>query len=271
MIYDCFHFNDELDLLDFRLHHHSFADKFILIESTKTYTGKDKTLLYEKNKDAFKKFSHKIYHIILDYPFEGNEDWKYEHMQRNVLKGFNFNINDTIIYADCDEILRDESVIPKFLGNIWSLQMDLCFYYFNLRLKDITHPHEDYHLNSCFRNKFHMAKIFPAWCLKTVTNIYNLRQHEIENPVSMIPNAGWHFSNLGSPERILNKLQAISHWGEYSFQGLTSEKIKNNKNNLIDPLGRDGCIYEVIPDRELPEYLINNRERLLDYFIEGKA
>lgn len=47
MIYDCIMFNDELDLLEIRLHHHAFVDRFILIESTHTYSGQPKPLHYD--------------------------------------------------------------------------------------------------------------------------------------------------------------------------------------------------------------------------------
>lgn len=37
MIYDCFQFNNELDLLEIRLNHHgAFVDKFILKEQNET-------------------------------------------------------------------------------------------------------------------------------------------------------------------------------------------------------------------------------------------
>ena len=40
MIYDCFPFNNELDLLEIRLNHHDyFVDKFVLSESKWTYSG----------------------------------------------------------------------------------------------------------------------------------------------------------------------------------------------------------------------------------------
>jgi len=265
MIYDVFHFNDELDLLDIRLNHHSqFVDKFVIIESSKTYTGNPKPCYFDHIKEAYNHFD--IYHIKLDFPFNGNDNWQYEHLQRNIIKGFNFDDNDIILYSDCDEIIKDGLIFKGFIGNIWSLQMDLCFYYFNVRLKEITEAHEDYHLNSCFKNKFHMAKLLPAWALKTFKNIYELRQYQIENPIDIIENAGWHFSNLGTPERIFDKLKAISHWGEYSFQGLTAEKVKENKEKLVDPLGREGCIYETIQDSELPEYIIKNKARFSEYF-----
>jgi beta-1,4-mannosyl-glycoprotein beta-1,4-N-acetylglucosaminyltransferase len=266
MIYDCFNFNDEIDLLEIRLNHHSFVDKFIIIESAKTYTGNPKPLYFEHIKSAFEKFKDKIYYIKIDFPFETNEGWKYEHLQRNILRGFTFQRDDLIIYSDCDELLKDESVLKQCTKNINHLQMDLCFYYLNLKLKEVTIKHENYHLNPCFKNKWHMAKVIKPNVLNMFENLYEIRQYQIQQPDFLIQNAGWHFSNLGSPERILNKLQSISHWGESSFQGLTIEKIKQNKKELIDPLGRDGCKYDIIPDEDLPEYIIENKDKYANYF-----
>ena len=273
MIYDCFQFNDELDLLEIRLNHHSFVDKFILIESTRTYNGKPKPLNYLLNHLRYQEFKDKIYHIVLDFPFETNSGWQYEHLQRNILRGFTFQPDDLIIYSDCDEIIKDKTILDSDMKDgIIDLQMDLCFYYFNLRLIDKKKSHEDYHLNSCFGNKFHMAKVITPEFMMSKNNLYEIRQHNIMNPRNIVKNAGWHFSNLGDSGRILDKLQAISHWGESSFQGLTIERIEQNKNNLIDPLGRDGCIYDIIPDEDLPGYIINNKEKFNEYFTcERKA
>ena len=42
MIYDCFTFFNELDLLDIRLNIlNDYVDKFVIVESTKTFTGKE--------------------------------------------------------------------------------------------------------------------------------------------------------------------------------------------------------------------------------------
>ena len=268
MIYDCFPFNDELDLLDIRLHHHhTFVDRFVLIESTKTYSGLNKPLHYELNKAQFAEFSHLIYHIIVDFPFDGNQDWKYEHLQRNVLRGFSFGEDDIILYTDCDEIVRGPEVVQAFIRsqrNILSLQMELCFFYVNLHVKVVTKQHENYHLNSCFHGKWHMGKIFKAPMLSKVRNVYALRQHSIASP-EVITNAGWHFSNLGDPARNYRRLKSISHSDDPEFSDLSIEKLEARKAALVDPLGRDGVIYEKFND--LPEYLLSQRERYDSYFL----
>ena len=57
MIYDCFLFFHELEVLDIRLHElDSVVDKFVLVESTVTHTNQQKKLFYNENKHLFKKF-----------------------------------------------------------------------------------------------------------------------------------------------------------------------------------------------------------------------
>ena len=64
-IFDCFMYFDEDLLLDLRLNIlNDFVDKFIIIESNLTHTGKFKKLKFDINK--FEKFKHKINY----YPLE---------------------------------------------------------------------------------------------------------------------------------------------------------------------------------------------------------
>ena len=52
MIYDCFQFFNELDILNLRLHIMSpIVDKFVISEATTTFSGLPKPLYYEENKD----------------------------------------------------------------------------------------------------------------------------------------------------------------------------------------------------------------------------
>ena len=66
MVYDCFPFFNELDILDLRLNIlDQYVDYFVLSESVLTFSGQSKPLYYEENKDLFKKFNHKIIHNIV--------------------------------------------------------------------------------------------------------------------------------------------------------------------------------------------------------------
>jgi len=269
MIWDCFMFNDELNLLEIRLHHHSFVDRFVLIESTRTYSGLQKPLHYQLNRARFSEFADRIYHIALDFPFHGNGAWAYEHLQRNVLRGFTFGLYDVVIYADCDEIVRGPEVIHSFMASgkdIISLQMELGFYYLNVRVKQAHAPGATYHIAPCFKSKWHMGKILRASLIPAYNYLYEIREHQLHhNPPDLIPNAGWHFSNLGSPERIFGKLKAISHCDDPEFHDLSVDKISERKQALTDPLGRDGVVYETFMD--LPDYVLQNQTKFHDYFL----
>ncbi|MGN1154117.1 MAG: hypothetical protein ACI4S3_08815 [Candidatus Gastranaerophilaceae bacterium] len=93
MIYDCFTFFNELDLLEIRLNIlNDVVDKFVLVEATKTFTGQDKPLYYNDNKEKFSAFNAKIIHVVVDdYPSIGLETaWGYENWQRNCIsRGLN--------------------------------------------------------------------------------------------------------------------------------------------------------------------------------------
>ena len=71
-IIDCFTFFNELDMLEFRLTElDPYVDKFVIIESTKTFTGEPKPLYYNLNKFKYKQWSHKIVHkIVYDMPID---------------------------------------------------------------------------------------------------------------------------------------------------------------------------------------------------------
>ena len=64
-IFDCFMFYDEEMILDFRLNYlNDFVDKFVVVESTFTHSGKKRDLLFNKKK--FSKFKDKISYIVLN-------------------------------------------------------------------------------------------------------------------------------------------------------------------------------------------------------------
>ena len=44
----------------------NYVDKFVLVESTHTFTGVPKKLFYNENKKLFKQFEEKIVHVIVD-------------------------------------------------------------------------------------------------------------------------------------------------------------------------------------------------------------
>ena len=112
-LFDFILFSFDMDMLEVRLNElDPVVDYFIILESRKTFTFRDKPLLYDLNKNTrrFKKFKSKVIHIILD-TLEGESSWDREHFTRQELFRLGFshsNITDGDLYilSDVDEIPR---------------------------------------------------------------------------------------------------------------------------------------------------------------------
>jgi len=136
MIIDCFLFFDELDLLEVRLHElQDVVDVFVLTESPITFTGIEKPLFFQENKDRFKGFE--IVHAVCNdlavcLPMERERIQK----QYNLDAAFNIlSPGDIIMQGDCDEIPK-ASVIKEAIKDDWKtarLSMTLFYYWLNCR------------------------------------------------------------------------------------------------------------------------------------------
>jgi hypothetical protein len=276
MIYDCFSYNGEKDLFEIRLNHHSpFVDKFIITECPWTYSGIKKPLYYDEIKDEkpFSLFKSKIIHNVYDVPPNGKRGWEYEHDQRNSLRRFGFKPGDAIIYSDCDEIIRDGSVVQKAvellpLNPLITLDMEMCWYYFNCQVKPGSEFQKDYSMESCFNYRWLMAKIFDAGYINVVKNIYRIREMNLWDKVldCTIDNAGWHFSNFGTPDSIFKKFASFSHSDDLDNRyHISTNAIRARKERLEDPLGRD--VSFTATDIDVPKYVLDNMDKYHENFI----
>ena len=141
MIFDCFMFFDEEMMLDLRLSYlNNYVDKFIIVESTYTHSGKKRNLLF--NIEKFKKYKDKIHYIVVDKEPDGlstiydndSEDKKNQKYILNAVKRENYqrdsitrglkNIDgeDYIMISDIDEIPNLEK------NNIKEINKNLIFF-----------------------------------------------------------------------------------------------------------------------------------------------
>ena len=172
-IYDAFNFYNELETLEIRLNIlNEHVDYFVLIESTLTHSGLPKELFYEKNKQLFKKFEHKIIHYVIDNPLQSFED-AYQRLSDpntpefdrkvleealsspNIKKGeINFlrdfyekeyvkkplvglSDNDFCFISDLDEIWNPELIIDYSKDFIFKLKQNPYIYYLNNRYEGL--------------------------------------------------------------------------------------------------------------------------------------
>jgi beta-1,4-mannosyl-glycoprotein beta-1,4-N-acetylglucosaminyltransferase len=134
LVYDCFLFFNELDILEMRLNILSdVVDKFVFVEADRTFSNMKKPLLFEENQTRRSKFLDKIIHIkITDYP-EYKDAWNMEYYQRNkIIDGICCcDLNDIILVSDIDET-PNQKAITYYRENktgIYALIQDLYLNY----------------------------------------------------------------------------------------------------------------------------------------------
>lgn len=279
MVYDCFIFFNELDLLEIRLNElDGVVDKFVIVEADRTFQNQPKPFIFEQNSERFAKYLDKIIHVKLTkYPLfipviNPFSPWKLEFYQRNsILKGLKgCNPNDIVLISDIDEIPR-ASVLKEYLDKgvdrIYGLKMDMFMYFFNHKLiydKESRMTKEESKNGIWFGTAmmpYRLLKQTPVRIRKTLMR--TLRRKQVYD---IIPNAGWHFTFMGGFNKIKQKLEAFSHT-EYNLDTIKDEEfIANCLKNGKDILGRN-MEFEVMPSIEsLPEYL--KREDIKQKFSE---
>lgn len=265
-VIDCFIFYNELELLTYRLNSlNDVVDYFIIVESTHTFSGKEKELIFNNNKNLFENFKDKIIHIIVDdfpykYPninYQNKEQWENEYHQRNSislgLSKLNIDNSDIIIISDVDEIPDIERLYEmkynKSILNttgICALEMDL--YYYNL--------------NTLFKEKWSSSKVISYAKYKEL----NITCEEIRMLNCMrIKNGGWHLSYFGDTVFIKNKINSFSHQ-ELNLDIFTDvEKIEQRIKNSSDLYDRRECGMSNVPISD-NQYLPTGYKKYLKNF-----
>lgn len=116
-VYDAIIFSVELDLLEVRIRElWDVVDKFIILESNATFTGKTKNLTFNEHKADFSFAASKIHHVMIDQyklpPNEGpfyNEGLMRQAMDRVLIEA-GVNQDDLVIMSDVDEIVRSKTL-----------------------------------------------------------------------------------------------------------------------------------------------------------------
>lgn len=271
MIYDCFLFFNELDLLEIRLNElYPVVDKFVLVEATKTFQKEDKPLYYNENKDRFKKFEDKIIHVIVDkypgffYKFRVPNAWDYDVYQKDQIKhGLKMcNPDDKIIISDTDEIPRPDKILEfKDKPGIKVFQQKLSYYFVNCVAVDAPSANHLIKRNDALYWRGSVMIDYKDF--KSAKETRRLRDRQGDN-IIQIEDGGWHFSFLGGWEKVKYKLKAWAHAKEkkYNPEFLDDEKkleeVINKGEDLFD-MGFKFRFCDI--DSSYPRYLLDNRER----------
>ncbi len=270
MIYDIFTFNGEYDLLEIRLEIlDKSVDQFIIVEATETFSGKEKPLYYEAQKDRYKKWHHKITYHVVRPPYKaeyvaladgspntrGAEHWKREFAQkesiRDAMRICGIKDEDICFIGDVDEIWEtppsDEAMAPEptdhekqttYANGTAKIRLRVYTYYLNNRSS------EDFYGTMVGKYKY-----IKGQCLN------HLRSHRTTWTTNY---RGWHFTSMGGYDEVKRKL-SDSYTRESYWTPDVEAGLKDNVEKSQDFLGR-GFTFKV-DESDWPQYLKDNKQK----------
>tara|TARA_B100001057_G_scaffold483054_1_gene559292 strand:- start:47 stop:847 length:801 start_codon:yes stop_codon:yes gene_type:complete len=264
-IYDCFQYFNEDHIVDLRLNIlDKFVDYFVVSESTKTHQGKSKKLNFDvKN---FSKFKKKIIFIAADYEEDidfdkhtGGESPIEQHQRNSLIEGIkDASSEDLIILSDSDEI-PDLTKLSQINKNKQFTAFSQKMFMYKLNLQNLN------------ESNWIGSRVTKKKYIKSMQGLRNLKFKNypfwrLDKLNQQIIKGGWHFSYMQSPSEILNKVKSFSH-GEYNDENLNEKSIEDKILRNEDIFGRGNKLKKVEIDKSFPEYIIQNREKLIDWIV----
>lgn len=223
-MFDCCIINNEIDLLEIRMNTlNKVVERFVVVESNLTHSGKPKRMWFTENKKRFSKFEDKIIHLVYQ-GYEVKDDkvdthivWYNENTQRNtILECLKIaQPKDGLLYiSDADEIVKpDKLLLGRQMyystGCLINFGLEQCMYYLNYNFKGFKQVR-----GSMLYNVERAKEIGPLIGLAD-TSPTGYRWHMVADGTEAqwptVWDAGWHFSTLGDPKNIQYKLESNAH------------------------------------------------------------
>jgi beta-1,4-mannosyl-glycoprotein beta-1,4-N-acetylglucosaminyltransferase len=281
-IYDCFPLFNELDLLHIRLELlYNYVDYFVISECDSTFSGLDKPFNFELNRNRYKKYENKIIYlqhhdsknidIIDSQPYISKDSYKNILKQYNAIKNTSLTDygkphwcrdflhkdyimlgldickdDDIIIFGDLDEIPDPTKLI--FDGNAYILLQKNMTYNINKEVVNVT-----------------------PWYGSIITSYNNVKNNSLQmlrnsrSTYIQIKDAGWHLTNMGGTNRIIEKIKGYGHQ-EYNNDN-TIKNIENNLKNNRDIFNRAMAIYNIDINKYYPQNMITFIKENYSYLI----
>lgn len=278
MVYDCVPFFNELDILKLRMQVLSpYVDWFVLEESTVTFSGEPKEMVFAKNREMFAEFADKIRYVAVeDSPMEGVTTHERDKYQKNQLIRAlpDCRPEDIIIFSDVDEIPKPETLVQVIAhfepGKIYHLAQRMFYCFLNMEevsgnLLSITGEFPGVEKRQWLGTKICSFADLPK------EGIVFLREVSPTDPRSVrVPEGGWHFGYMGGDgerdvaKRIGDKVRAAAHQ-EYNSKRYLNEAV----DRLLcgeDIFDRDAKFVRVPLDESFPAYLREHRKEY-DFLI----
>jgi len=266
MVYDCFPFFNELDILSLRLNIlDGLVDRFVISESPLTFSGQPKPLYYQENKDLFKAFHHKIIHNIVPPGDLTINSFERDVYQKDGVKDglINCNDNDIIIFSDLDEIPNPKKLeeIFKDFDPLKVYHMAQRNFYFYVNMEEISGSLLSYtgEFDNVDEKKKWLGTKVCSFKLVRDIPISHLRWPVMKENGIRVKEGGWHFTYMGGDKtedidkRIELKIKSSSHQ-ELNKKGIL-RNIKKRVTSGKDLFGRRTDFKVVEIDDSYPDFL----------------
>lgn len=266
-VYDCFLFNNELDVLEIRLNElYDHVDYFYIVEASVTHSGKPKPLYLKEaleHTNRFDKFKSKIINIDTDLDLTKSvlvdknmtDAWNRENIQRNYLMSvmLKASADDIILLSDADEIpskafIDARKQVPKEKHPFLVCKQYFYYYTFRYAKKELCHGTIAFYRN----------------------HIGDMMYQDLRNARFRLPyvsNAGWHLSFFGSPEHVKDKIESFAHTEFGAHNNI--DTIKKNIESGLDIFNRnspDETLMKIENNINVPTYVLNNKEKYKHLF-----
>jgi len=196
VIFDCFTFFDELDLLELRLQILApVVDRFVICEAPFTFRGTPKPLHFQNAMHRFEPWREKIVHLVYERPIS-SDPWENEFGQRNrLIDGLHESSpDDLILIGDCDEIPDPRNVARRPVAS---------------RILAHRQRFSIGYVNRISRVVWVGTRAIARRDIEAYGSINTVRQQP-ESETETV-DGGWHFSSFGGADVMGKKRAAYSH------------------------------------------------------------
>lgn len=260
-IFNLMPFNDEVEVLKLHLAEMAdWVDLFVITEAEVTFTGQPKPLHFERHRHEFAPYADKIRHVVVDrHPKPFHSPWGRDFRQRDLavtaLSGLAAP-EDLVLLTDVDEIV-DRRALEGFDGDIAGLRMAMFRYFLNYRPDASNFPH-----------RFTSA-VLKAKLLQRFGASYARFQLARRKQGQQIQAAGWHFTSICDPARLVAKINSYAHQeraAEWRDLDAVDQRLADIKAGMLEPGWERAEI-----DESFPAYIRDHQDELKDFLISTPA
>ena len=252
-IFDLFPYNGEAGMLQMKLAEMAgWTQRFVLVEADETFPGRPKALHFQADPAAAAgPFADLITPVVVPRPpAHIDYTWAREFFQKDCsvlgLDGLAAP-DDIVILSDTDEILA-RAAVEDFSGDVASGALRTFKFYLNCELVSPTPQLKATVTRAC------QAAAHGWNYLRLGAIRYRRAEH--------LPDAGWHFTNIGDPQWLAYKMQCTAHeeWS-YMDQSYFERKLPKMRRAL-----GPGFVRREI-DESFPASIRESRAALADFIL----